>query len=116
MKKLDNHLIGIDQGDVVLFSDFEDGGAMWTGTGPRERRKPVRFGEPFRAPPSVHISISLFDADTVSAIRAELTTDNITAQGFDIVFRTWLDTRIARMRATWLAIGALDHDDNWVID
>ena len=116
MKKLDNHLIGIDQGDVVLFSDFEDGGAMWTGEGPRERRKAVRFGEPFRAAPSVHISISLFDADTDAAIRAELTTDNITAQGFEIVFRTWLDTRIARMRATWLAIGALEHDDNWVID
>ena len=116
MKKLDNHLIGIDQGDVVLFSDFEDGGAMWTGEGPRERRKAIRFSEPFRAAPAVHLSISLLDADTDAAIRAELTPERITAQGFEIVFRTWLDTRIARMRATWLAIGALNHDDNWVID
>ncbi len=116
MKKLDNHLIGVTQGDVVLFSDFDSGGAMWTGEGPRERRTEVAFREPFRAPPSVHVSVSLFDADTVAAIRGELTADNITAQGFEIVFRTWLDTRIARMRVAWLAIGALNHDDNWVID
>ena len=116
MKKLDNHLIGIDQGDVVLFSDFEDGGAMWTGEGPRERRKTIRFTVPFRAAPAVHLSISLFDADTEAAIRAELTPECITAQGFEIKFRTWLDTRIARMRVAWLAIGALNHEDNWVID
>lgn len=116
MKKLENHLIGIDQGDVVLFSDFEEGGEMWTGAGPRERRKAVRFGQPFRATPTVHLSISLLDADTQAAVRAELTAENVTAAGFEIVFRTWLDTRIARMRAAWLAIGALEHDDNWVID
>ncbi|MDF1717581.1 MAG: H-type lectin domain-containing protein [Antarcticimicrobium sp.] len=116
MKKLENHLIGIDQGDVVLFSDFEEGGEMWTGAGPRERRKAVRFGQPFRAAPAVQLSISLLDADTQAAVRAELTAENVTAEGFEIVFRTWLDTRIARMRAAWLAIGALEHDDNWVID
>jgi len=48
MKRFSNHLIGIDQGDMVLFADFEDGGEMWTGTGPRERRRAVRFSETFR--------------------------------------------------------------------
>jgi len=115
MKKLENHLIGIDQGDVPLFSDFEDGGDMWTGSGPRERRCEVRFSEAFRAAPAVHASISLLDADNGAAIRTEITVEKITPQGCELVFRTWMDTRIARIRVAWMAIGALRHDDDWVI-
>ena len=47
MKKLQNHLIGIDQGEITVFSEFEDNGEMWTGHGERERRKFVSFSEPF---------------------------------------------------------------------
>jgi len=115
MKKLENHLIGIEQGDVVLFADFEDGGDMWTGEGPRERRRPVCFSERFSAAPSVHLSISLLDASTDSAIRTELIPEAITPKGFDIVFRTWMDTRVARIRVAWMAIGALRHEDDWEI-
>jgi hypothetical protein len=113
MKKLHNHLIGVDQGDVALFSDFEDGGPMWTGTGPRERRRAVQFSTPFKAVPSVQLSIALLDADTQSAVRVELTAQNVTVEGFDIVCRTWLDTRIARMRVSWMAIGSLPFEDDW---
>lgn len=113
MKRFKNHLVGIDQGDVVLFSDFEDGGAMWTGTGPRERRRAVRFAEAFCSNPVVHTSISLWDVDTNNPLRVEVTAENITPEGFEIVFRTWLDTRIARVRAAWMAIGELRHEDDW---
>lgn len=115
MKTLRNHLIGVDQGDVALFADFEDGGEMWTGSGPRERRKTIRFSEEFRSAPAVHVSIALLDADTDSAVRAELKPENVTPLGFDIVFHTWLDTRIARLRASWLAIGELRHEDDWEV-
>lgn len=113
MKRFSNHLIGIDQGDVVLFSDFEDGGEMWIGTGPRERRKPVAFDEPFREVPVVQASVSLWDVDTGSAVRAEVLAENVTEAGFDIVFRTWSDTRVARIRVAWMAIGELPHEDDW---
>lgn len=116
MKKLENHLIGIDQGDVSLFSDFEDGGEMWTVEGPRERRKQIRFSTPYRAAPAVHVSVSLLDADTAAAIRVELKTERITPDGFEVVCRTWLDTRIARLRVAWMAIGAVPHEDDWIID
>ena len=45
MRKLDSNTIGIDQGDVVLFSDFEHDGQMWTGDGPRNTRLAVKFAE-----------------------------------------------------------------------
>lgn len=89
---------------------------MWTGQGPRERRKAIRFSNAFARPPAVQVSISMWDMDTEAAIRAELVAENITATGCDIVFRTWADSRVARLRAAWLAIGDLPFADDWDVD
>lgn len=113
MKRLENHLIGIDQGDVILFSDFEDGGEMWTGRGQRERRRRITFSEEFRRAPSVHVSISMWDVDTKTALRADVSAEVIDAAGFDLVFRTWGDTRVARVRIAWLAMGEVRQPDEW---
>ena len=113
MKRLRNPRTGIAQGDLEIFADYVDNGPMWTGDGPRERRKPVKFNEAFATPPAVHVSISLWDMDTSAAIRAELVAENVTRTGFDIVFRTWHDSRIARLRAAWMAIGELPFEDDW---
>ena len=37
----------------------------------------------------------------------------ITGTGFQLVFRTWGDTRVARVRADWTAIGPVKDDDDW---
>jgi hypothetical protein len=116
MKRLRNPRTGILQGDAVVFSDFEDGGEMWTGTGPRERRCRVQFSESFASPPAVQVSVSMWDMDTSAAIRAELVAEDITHDGFDIVFRTWADSRAARLRAAWMAIGDLPFADDWDVD
>lgn len=116
MKRLRNHLIGVDQGDVPLFADFEDGGMMWTGTGPRERRRTVTFAEAYRSPPAVHVGLSLTDMDSGPHQRAEATAENIGTRGFELVFRTWGDSRVARVRMSWLAIGELGYADDWVVD
>jgi hypothetical protein len=113
MKKLSSRHIGIDQGSVVLFSDFEDGGKMWTGTGPREYRHSVAFQGVFKRPPSVHVGISMWDLDQKTNARADISTDEVTSEGFVIVFKTWADTRVARVRADWMAIGELPDEDDW---
>lgn len=115
MKRFPNHLIGIDSGEVPLFSDFEHDGEMWTGHGPRERRRRVTFKEPFRSPPVVQVTVSLWDVDTGSAVRADVAAENITGEGCDLVFRTWADTRVARIRLSWIAFGELPHADDWDI-
>ena len=116
MKKLENHLIGIEQGSPVLFSDFKDDGEMWSGTGPREVRHKVTFSQPFRKPPTVQVGISMWDMDQKTNMRADISAVNITTDGFDILFSTWADTRIARIRASWMAIGEASHDDDWHLD
>ncbi|MCR9115235.1 MAG: H-type lectin domain-containing protein [Rhodobacteraceae bacterium] len=113
MKHLVNQTIGIEQGDDVLFSDYEDGGEMWTGQGSRERRRLVQFREPFKDTPAVHVSLSMWDMDSAANVRADVGAENITPKGFDVVFRTWGDTRVARARIRWMAIGAIHHDDDW---
>ena len=107
--------LGVDQGDIEIFSEFQDGGPMWTGSGARERRRPIRFSDRFRSPPVVHVSLSLLDADTGPFVRAEIVAENITREGCDLVFKTWADSRVARVRAAWLAIGEAATEDDWVL-
>lgn len=113
MRKLDSNVIGIDQGDVVLFSDFEHDGQMWTGEGPRHTRMAVAFSESYQTAPSVYVSVSMLDMSNSGNIRADLQAENITVTGFDIVFRTWGDTQVARCRVAWQSIGAVRTEDVW---
>lgn len=107
--------VGVQQGSRVLFSDFVDGGVMWTGQGGRESRHLVTFRESFFNPPAVMVSLSMWDMDHRANARADLTAEEITETGFHLLFRTWGDTRVARVRADWMAIGALRDDDSWDI-
>ncbi|WP_076444766.1 H-type lectin domain-containing protein [Roseivivax lentus] len=113
MQKLRSNRIGVDQGEFELFSDFANGGDMWTGDGARERRKRIKFSEPFSVPPQVHLSLSLWDMDSHANIRADLGAEKVNETGFDMVFRTWADTRIARVRMSWMAIGEVKGEDDW---
>ncbi|MFT5000588.1 MAG: hypothetical protein ACI861_001850 [Paracoccaceae bacterium] len=113
MKKLRNHLIGVDQGTKILFSDFEDDGAMWSGSGSRTRKVSIKFKNEYKAVPMVHVSLDMWDIDQKSNQRADISTENITTVGFVIVFKTWGDTKIARVRAAWFSIGEFAGDDEW---
>ncbi|MFZ3580921.1 H-type lectin domain-containing protein [Loktanella sp. DJP18] len=113
MRKFGNHTVGVDQGDLVLFSDFEDDGEMWTGEGPRLTRRSVRFADSYDAPPVVQVSLSMWDISNGANARADVTSELVTRDGFDIVFRTWGDTRVARVRVAWISIGPIRNDDTW---
>ena len=113
MKRVASHLIGSDQGELMLFSDYENDGEMWTGTGERERVLPVTFSQAYRNLPVVHCAMSLLDLATGPSIRADVGTRDITETGFSIVFRTWEDSRVARIRVAWMAIGELSDDEEW---
>lgn len=113
MKRMNGNSVGVDSGETVLFSDFEDGGEMWTGRGQRERRNRITFSTPYKDIPTVQASLALWDVDNATVMRADLRTENIEQNGFDLVFRTWGDTRIARVRVAWMSIGPLAQEDDW---
>lgn len=113
MHKLQNAKIGVCQGERVLFSDYADDGPMWVGTGPRAHRTDISFDARFTAPPAVHVGLSMWDIDNAQNQRVDIAADQISETGFVLVFKTWGDSRIARVRASWMAIGALPHEDDW---
>jgi len=99
----------------MLFSDFDNDGEMWTGSGPRESRTHIRFDDPFKTNPSVQVSMDMWDIDQKTNLRADISSTSITENGFTIVFKTWGNTKIARVRASWLAIGEAIGNDEWDI-
>ncbi|OUS04354.1 hypothetical protein A9Q96_15510 [Rhodobacterales bacterium 52_120_T64] len=113
MKKLGDHRIGVDSGIAHGFSDFANDGEMWAGTGDRVRRVNVEFSEPFLNPPVVHLGFAMWDISNAANTRVELAAENVTATGFTTVFQTWGDTKVARMRANWMAIGEVENDEIW---
>lgn len=113
MKRIDTRLIGIDQGETVVFAEHDSGGTMWTGEGERARRQPVRFSGQFRDPPVVQCALSMWDIDSAANARVEVGAEGITEKGFDVVVRTWGDTRIARARVRWTAIGEVVDEEDW---
>ena len=116
MQRLRTNLVGVDQGSVVLFSDFEDGGEMWTGRSAREALTTILYNGVFLNPPTVSVNISMWDMDQETNMRADVSTAQITREGFQIIFKTWGDTRIARVRATWTAIGEVKSEEDWDVD
>lgn len=115
MRSFAAHMLGIDRGSVLMFSDFQNGGPMWTGEGEREARRHVRFSSPFAEAPAVILGLSLWDMDRRTNLRADLVAETVLTDGFDIVFRTWGDTRVARIRVDWTALGPLHDPDLWAL-
>ena len=86
---------------------------MWTGKGPRELRRVVEFDEAYSQPPLVQVSLSMLDIDQSTNHRVDISVEMVTEDGFIIVFRTWGDTKIARVRADWTAFGTVRHEEDW---
>ena len=113
MRVFRSYRLGVDQGSQVLFSDFEHDGEMWTGSGPREFRLAIAFSSPFDRPPVVHVGMAMWDIDISANQRVDICAENITETGFDAVFRTWGDTRVARVRCDWIAMGEVADEEEW---
>lgn len=113
IQKFSHTAVAVAKGTELLFSAFEDDGPMWSGQGPRVVRHKVKFPERFIQPPMVHVSVGMWDIESRANQRADISAEEVTNTEFYIFFRTWGDTRVARIRADWLAIGAIRHDDDF---
>lgn len=113
MQRIATGTLAVERGARLLFSDHQDNGPMWTGQGARTSRVAVRFSAAYRRPPIVHVSIGMWDISGSENQRADITAENVTEDGFEIVFRTWGDTRVARIRAEWLSIGQMANEDDF---
>lgn len=113
MQKLYSSVTGVDQGTELLFSDHENEGPMWSGEGPREVIKKVEFASKFKERPVVHVSLSMIDGANWTNQRIEIKSQAISRSSFEIVFKTWGDTKVARAAVSWLAIGDAAGEGDW---
>ena len=89
---------------------------MWSGSGSREVRVRQDFNECFVGIPNVIVGLSMWDIDHKANSRLDLQVENVSESGFDFVFRSWGDSKIARVRADWTAIGATRDEDSWDVN
>ncbi|MTH78555.1 H-type lectin domain-containing protein [Paracoccus aestuariivivens] len=113
MRRFDNYAVGVTNGTADMFSAFEDSGPMWTGEGPRLEIKEIHFDQPFAEAPTVQVGLAMWDIGVNANQRVDIKATQITTEGFRVEFRTWGDTRVARVRVNWLAIGPLRHHDDF---
>ncbi|MBE9477430.1 MAG: H-type lectin domain-containing protein [Proteobacteria bacterium] len=88
-----------------LFNHVDSNGPMWVGDGDREVRLRVSFTANFQRPPHITLGISGMDSSSAQNLRFSLVSEAVTSEGFEIVLKTWSDTKIARASVNWSAIG-----------
>lgn len=65
----------------------------------------VRFDQTFSEKPLIQVSLVGFDIDNSRNARLSISAENITADGFSLRIRTWLNTRMWSVEVSWLAMG-----------
>lgn len=105
----------VDSGELLMFDHVHNDGDMWTGKGEREVRRQIRFQAEFTDPPRVMLSVQMIDGDAGSNLRLDLRSLDIDTNGFTSVAKTWSDTKVGRLRVTWIALGQgfVDEEDSW---
>jgi hypothetical protein len=65
----------------------------------------VQFDTPFSNTPLVHVGLLGFDIDNRDSARINVHTEAITSSTFDIVIKTWRNTRVYNVQISWIALG-----------
>ena len=79
--------------------------SLKNGTGTRTFRTWVPFNSPFQAPPAVSVALYGQDVEPLKNNRLVLGAENVTTNGFTLVYTTWFDTVVNSAWASWIAIG-----------
>ena len=74
--------------------------------GERAIRVLVSFEQPFQRIPIVQVALTGFDVSNETTARLRVRAENITANGFEFVVETWLNSQVWSVDLSWLAIGA----------
>lgn len=101
---LDGLQIIVGEGEV--FNHVDTNNYMWSGEGDRVVRQALQFDLPFSNLPLISLGVTGVDASRAQNQRYYLRAENVTRFGFDLVFITWDDTKIARACASWTATGS----------
>ena len=92
----------------TYFIRFPNGGHyMNTGEGERTYEERIYFEEKYEKIPHVIASISGLDEsnDISPTVRIELKVENIDTAGFNLIIRTWNDSKLFNVKVSWTVFG-----------
>lgn len=100
-------LVGVQiiTGAGELFNHVATNGPMWYEEGDREVRFKIIFTDSFQKIPHITLGVTGMDSSKAQNLRFSLMAESVTLEGFDIVMKTWSDTKIARASVNWSALG-----------
>jgi hypothetical protein len=86
-------------------STSNQGWTLSQGSGPRYFRVHATFGKTFVTPPGVSLGLMSIDELNTTNTRVNVYAENITKDGFDIVYLAWGDSIMYGVGASWVAVG-----------
>ena len=75
------------------------------GHGPRTFKATISFPSAFRVPPTVVVSLTMFDIASGQNARLMTYVHEAEHDKFTIAYRTWNNTWVNEARASWIAYG-----------
>ena len=75
------------------------------GSGQRIFKSRITFSRPFKTPPDLQVSLTIFDIANSANARLVVSAADATTTGFDLVFSTFADSKIFGAGAAWTAYG-----------
>ncbi len=91
---------------ILAHGNFEvvNDGQLKSGSGDRRMVEHISFDTPLDHVPTVYTSIAGINTDSDFNSRAQVFPENVTTEGFDLVFRTWGPSNLLFVSANWIAI------------
>ena len=101
---IQNNNINIQSGEwYVEFFAYNEYKHMENSRGERSITKHIEFDVKFKKTPKVMVSISLLDTERDTNLRVNVYAEHINTSGFDLRIATWDDTKLYRLRASWIS-------------
>jgi hypothetical protein len=94
----------MESGRVSMHSD-ESEWRLHQGEGNRSADKIVHFGAAFQGPPQVIVGLAYIDCERNRNARLSVGVTDVQPGSFQIEFRTWLDSWVWGVEASWIAFG-----------
>ena len=77
-----------------------------TGSGERLDVTPLLFKEKYTTPPKVLVAMNSIDATSPPNLRYDIYPEKITTTGFNMVLRTWADTKLFGSTILYVVLGS----------
>jgi len=82
-----------------------EGWTLASGAGERTHIVFVKFGAPFKAEPSIAISVTDYQATSGrdGSVYLAVTSENVTKDGFVVKIQTWSESKVTKVAGSWTA-------------